>query len=265
MIDSHCHLDFKKFDRDRGAVIATAEKAGLVAIINPGVDLKTSRAAVALAAKHPIVYAAVGVHPHDAKTVTRQTTAKLRKLAAHPQVVAIGEIGLDYYRDLSPRDVQRRAFAEQLELAAELDLPVIIHNREATEDTFAALENWVSDGGRRRGVLHSYSAGTGWLERALELGFSISISGPVTFPKATALQQVAQTVPLERLLIETDAPFLTPLPYRGRRNQPAYVQYVAKKIANLRGLPPTELGRQTTRNACKLFGLLPSQHQRRGS
>jgi len=254
LVDSHCHLDFNRFDKDREAVIAAAEKAGLVAIINPGVSLETSRAAVTLAEKYPLVYAAVGVHPHDAKTFTPQTAAELRKLARRPKVVAIGEIGLDYYRNLSPHDIQRQAFTAQLELAAELNLPVIIHNREATEDTFAILQDWTA-GARRnqRGVLHSYSAGPEWLEPTLELGFSIGISGPVTFPQARRLQRVAQTVPLERLLVETDAPFLTPSPHRGRRNQPAYVRYVAEKIAELRGIPLQQLGEQTTQNVFELF------------
>jgi TatD DNase family protein len=252
LVDSHCHLDFVEGDIDR--VVASARQAGLVAIINPGTSLKTSRAAVALAEKHPLVYAAVGVHPHDASVFDGETAAALRELAAHPKVVAIGEIGLDYYRNLSPHDAQQRAFEAQLELAAELGLPVIIHNRDATEDAFARLRDWVARANGRRGVLHSYSAGPEWLEQATQLGFFIGISGPVTYPKAKQLQQVAREVPLDRLLVETDAPFLTPAPFRGRRNQPAYVQYVAEKIAALRDVPVEQIGRQTTRNVIRLFG-----------
>ena len=252
LVDSHCHLDFKKFDRDRPAVVAAAEEAGVVAIINPGVSLATSRAAVALAEEYPLVYAAVGVHPHDAKDVSGRTIGDLRQLAGHPKVVAIGEIGLDYYRDRSPRSDQRRAFAAQLELAAELSLPVIVHNREAAEDTFAALESWVAGGDDRRGVLHSYSAGVQWLEKTLELGFYLGISGPVTFPQAYALHRVARKVPLDRLIIETDAPFLTPVPFRGQRNQPAFVKYVAQKITDLR---KKAVGEQTTRNVFELFSI----------
>jgi TatD DNase family protein len=235
-------------------VVAAARQAGVVAIINPGTSLDTSRAALALAERYPMVYAAVGVHPHDAKKFTRQTATALRELAAHPKVVAIGEIGLDYYRNYSPHDAQRRAFAAQLDLAAELDLPVIIHNREAAQDTFAALDGWATGNPGRRGVLHSYSAGSEWLEKTLELGFSIGISGPVTFPQARKLQQVVREVPPDRFLVETDAPFLTPVPYRGRRNQPAYVRYVAEKIAALRGLPLQQIAEQTTQSVLHSFG-----------
>lgn len=253
MIDSHCHLDFEKFDHDRQAVIASAEETGLVAIINPGVDLKSSRAAVALAEEYSMVYAAVGFHPHDAKFFDTGAIEALRGLAAHPKVVAIGEIGLDYYRNYSPHDVQRRVFSAQLDLAAEMELPVIIHNREASADVFAALADWAAGDPKRRGVLHSYSAGPEWLERILGLGFSIGLSGPVTFAKARSLHRVAQTVPLDRLLIETDAPFLAPEPFRGLRNQPAYVRYVAEKIASLRGISVQQLCEQTMQNAVELF------------
>lgn len=255
LADSHCHLDFNRFEDDRAAVIAAAERAGLVAIVNPGTSVETSRAAVTLAETCPMVYAAVGIHPHDAKTFTRSTAAELRQLASHPKVIAIGEIGLDYFRDYSPRDAQRRAFAAQLELAGELGLPVIIHNRDATEETVAILEDWVQGGIDRRGVLHSYSAGTAWLEQVLELGFYIGISGPVTFAKATTLHRVVQQTPLERLLVETDAPFLTPEPYRGRRNEPAFVQYVARKVAALKGLPLEQVAEQTTRNLGRLANM----------
>jgi TatD DNase family protein len=240
-------------DHDR--VIAAAQTAGLVAIINPGTSLKSSRAAVALAEKYPMVYAAVGIHPHDAKNYHRGTTTALRELASHPKVVAIGETGLDFYRNYSPHDDQRRAFRAQLELAAELELPVIIHNRDASEETLAILKEWSGSGNGRRGVLHSYSAGLERLGEVIELGFTIGISGPVTFPKARRLQQVAQQVPLNRLLVETDAPFLTPEPFRGRRNRPAYVQYVAEKIANLRGIGFREVSEQTSWNVQELFAL----------
>jgi TatD DNase family protein len=252
LVDSHCHLDLIEGNTD--GLIASARRAGLIAIINPGTSLKTSQAAVALAERHAMVYAAVGIHPHDARTFDHKTTAALYELAAHPKVVAIGEIGLDYYRDYSPRDAQQRAFQAQLELAAELGLPVIVHSRDATEDTFARLRDWSSGRNGRQGVLHSYSGGHEWLEQALLLGFFIGISGPVTYPKARQLQQIAQEVPLDRLLVETDAPFLTPVPFRGQPNQPAYVRYVAEKIAALRHVPLEQLGRQTTQNVIRLFG-----------
>jgi TatD DNase family protein len=201
------------------------------------------------------------VHPHDAKRVTPRVLDELRALARHRKVVAVGEIGLDYYRDLSPRPVQRRAFADQLALAAELELPVVVHSREAHDDVIAALRGWVSSlpgGGTERGVgvLHSYSAGPGRLEEVLGLGFCVGISGPVTFPKANALRAAAAAVPLERLLVETDCPYLTPKPYRGRRNQPAYVRYVVEAVARARGASVEAVAQATTENARCLFGIL---------
>jgi TatD DNase family protein len=250
LVDSHAHLDFSQFDDDREKVIQRAREARLVAILNVGTDLASSRAAVALAQKYDFVYAAVGVHPHDAKTVTSTVLDKLRTLARHPTVVAVGEIGLDYYRDLSPRPVQRRAFADQLALATELALPVVLHSRQAHGDVLAALRGW--DG---TGVLHSYSAGPERLDQVLELGFSIGISGPVTFPKADSLRAVAAQVSLDRLLVETDCPYLTPVPHRGRRNEPAYVQHVVEAVARARGLPVQVVAQATVDNARRLFGM----------
>lgn len=249
IIDSHAHLDFPPFDPDREAVIARARVAGMVAILNVGADLESSRASVALARQYDFIYAAVGIHPHDAETMTPAVLEELRHLARCPKVVAIGEIGLDYYRDLSPRPVQRQAFADQLALAAEVGLPVIIHCRDAWADTLAILRGWSG-----RGVLHSYSGGPERLEEVLALGFSVGISGPVTFPNAHRLRAVVATVPLDRLLVETDCPYLTPEPYRGRRNEPAYVWYVAGAIARARGMTAEEVAQITTENARRLFG-----------
>lgn len=251
LIDSHAHLDFRQFNHDRDAVIEQAREAGLIAIVNIGTSLSSSRTTVALAEQHDFIYATVGVHPHDAKTITPAALDELRELARHPKVVAMGEIGLDYYRDLSPRPVQRRAFADQLALAAELGLPVVIHSREAHDDVIAGLREWEGTG-----VLHSYSAGPERLDEVLALGFSIGISGPVTFPKASALRAVAATVPLERLLVETDCPFLTPKPYRGRRNQSAYVRYVVEAIAGARKMPIEAVAQATVDNARRLFNIL---------
>jgi TatD DNase family protein len=253
VIDSHAHLDFPQFDSDREVVIQRAREAGLVAILNVGADLASSQAAVALAEQYDFVYAAVGVHPHDAKTVTPAVLDELRALARHPKVVAIGEIGLDYYRDLSPRPVQRQAFADQLALAAELALPVVVHDREAHDDVLATLRGWQGSG-----VIHSYSAGPERLDEVLGLGFSISISGPVTFRRAHRLRSVAAAAPLERLLVETDCPYLTPVPYRGRRNEPAYVRYVAQAVAHARGIAEDVLAQATADNARRLFGVLES-------
>ncbi len=265
LTDSHAHLDFPQFSRDRAAVIGRARQAGVVAILNVGTDLASSRAAVALTHEHDFIYAAVGVHPHDAKTVTPALLDELRELARQPKVVAIGEIGLDYYRDLSPRPAQRWAFEQQLALAAERGLPVVVHSREAHDDVLAVLHEWV--GGwklevgepgaeeQRVGVLHSYSAGPERLEEVLALGFSIGISGPVTFANAGRLRAVAAAVPLERLLVETDCPYLTPEPHRGRRNEPAYVRYVAEAVARTRAAAPETIAQATTVNAARLFGI----------
>ena len=251
LIDSHTHLDFPQFDTDREAVIARAREAGLAAILNVGADLPSSRAAVALAEQYDFIYAAVGVHPHDARTVTPAVLDELRALARHPKVVAVGEIGLDYYRDLSPRPVQRQVFADQLALATELALPVVIHSREAYDDVLAALRGW-----QGAGVIHSYSAGLERLEEVLALGFFASISGPVTFRRAHRLRAVAAAVPLERLLVETDCPYLTPVPYRGRRNEPAYVRYVAEAVARARGMSDEALVRVIADNARRLFDMV---------
>jgi len=261
LVDSHAHLDFPQFDADRDVVIERAREAGVIAIVNVGTSLASSRAAVALAERHDFIYATVGVHPHDAKMVTPEVLAELRVLARHPRVVAIGEIGLDYYRDLSPRPVQRKVFADQLALAAELELPAVVHSREAHDDVMAILREWVDSlpGGEMEGgngVLHSYSAGPGRLDEMLELGFSIGISGPVTFPKANALRAVAAAAPLERLLVETDCPYLTPAPHRGRRNEPAYVRYVVEAVARARGTSVETVARATGDNGRRLVGIL---------
>jgi TatD DNase family protein len=250
LIDSHAHLDFHQFDGDREAAIARAQEAGLVAIVNAGTSLESSRAAVALADRIDFIYATVGIHPHDAKTANRAALTELRALAQHPKVVAVGEIGLDYYRDRSPRPTQRQAFADQLALATELDLPVVIHSRDAHDDVLDTLHDW-----NGIGVMHSYAAGPERLEEVLAMGFYISISGPVTFKNAGQLQDVAAKVPLDRLLIETDCPYLTPEPHRGKRNEPAYVHYVAQTIARIRNVTPRKIGLATTDNARRLFGI----------
>ena len=260
LIDSHAHLDFHQFDGDRETVIARAREAELVAIVNAGASLESSRAAVALADQVDFIYATVGIHPHDAgdlrsHAANRAALAELRALAQHPKVVAVGEIGLDYYdeaglRDLPPRPVQRRAFVDQLALAAELELPVVIHSRDAHDDVLDILHDW-----NGIGVMHSYAAGSERLEEGLEMGFYISISGPVTFKNAGRLRDVAAKVSLDRLLAETDCPYLTPEPHRGKRNEPAYVHYVAQTIAHIRNVTPRKIGLATTDNARRLFGI----------
>jgi TatD DNase family protein len=250
LIDSHAHLDFRQFNRDREAVIRRAREVGLVAIVNIGTSLASSRASVALAQRYDFIYAAVGIHPHDAKTVDRAALDALRELARHPKVVAIGETGLDYYRDLSPRPVQRRAFQDQLDLAAELGLPVVVHSRDAHDDVLAALKAWEGTG-----VLHTYAAGPERLDEVMAMGFTIGLSGPVTYARAKGLREVARRVPLDRLLVETDCPYLTPEPHRGGRNEPAYVKLVAAQVAQARGVSPEHVASITTENTRRLFGL----------
>jgi len=260
LTDTHCHLDFDRFDADREQVIARAKKQGLTHILVPGIDLASSRAAVALADEFEMVYAAVGVHPNSGTTWEADTRQQLADLAGHPKVVAIGEIGLDYYRDWTPKPLQRKVFREQLALAAELGKPVIIHNREAFEDVVPMLTDWqeeLAESGDQLaeipGVLHSYSGNIMQAESVLTSGYYLGFTGPVTFKNALDTQEVAQKIPLDKMLIETDAPYLTPHPFRGKRNEPAHVYYVAEKIASLRGKSPDEIGKITSRNAKKLF------------
>jgi TatD DNase family protein len=267
MIDSHCHLDFPQFDDDQEEVLARAIKAGVTAIIDPGTDLESSRRAVALAEQYQAVYAAVGVHPHDASTLNQEVLAELRELASHPKVVAIGEIGLDYYRDLSPRVQQRAAFNAQLALAADLDRPVIIHQRQSAADVMAALRDWGA-GGHPGCVLHAFSGDEAMAGEAVALSFFIGVGGPLTFPQrggtgknARRLPEIVAELPLRCLVVETDAPFLTPHPYRGKRNEPAYVVLVAERLAQLRSArgprEPSfeELSRHLSDNTCRLFRL----------
>jgi len=254
LVDTHCHLDFPQFDADRAAVWERAGAAGVIVLIDPGTDLPSSRRAISLAEQHQGIYAAVGVHPHDAASLDEPALAELRRLAAHPKVVAIGEIGLDYARDLSPRDRQRAAFEAQLGLAAELSLPVIVHQREAAADVLAALRGWAGQP-EPGGVLHAFSGDLDMARQAVDWGFYIGIAGPLTFTNARQLPEIAGWAPAGRLLLETDAPYLTPHPHRGQRNEPAYLRLTAQRLAELRRISPDELARQVTDNARRLFRL----------
>ena len=253
LIDTHTHLDDPRYNDDRETMIHRARQAGVEAMVTIGCDLETSRAAVALAGQHPFVYASVGVHPHEVKHIDHGWYEEFRRLAESRKVVAYGEIGLDYYYKHSPPDVQRDRFREQIRLARELRLPVIIHTREAQEDTIAILrEEGASDVG---GVLHCFS-GDAWLAKdALDLGFYLSFSGILTFQNAAMLREIARNTPLDRLLIETDCPYLTPVPHRGRRNEPSYVTHVAAQLAALHapGLSLEQIAHVTTENARRLF------------
>ncbi len=252
LIDSHTHLDDLRYDTDRDNVLQRAQTAGIEAIVTIGCDLATSQAAVALAHAHPNIFATIGVHPHEAKEIGEGWYESFRSLAQHPKVVAYGEIGLDYHYDHSPREIQRQRFREQIHLARELALPLVIHTREAQEDTMMILrEEGAVDVG---GVFHCFS-GDMWLAKdALDLGFYLSFSGVLTFKNATMLRDIAKTVPLDRLMVETDCPYLAPVPYRGKRNEPAYVQYVAETLAEIRGNGSVEsVARATVENTKRVF------------
>jgi TatD DNase family protein len=249
LIDSHAHLDDRAFAKDRAAVIARCFEAS-IGVITIGADLRSSREAVRLAERHRGIWATVGVHPHDAKTLTADVLAELAALAGG--AVGIGEVGLDYYRDLSPRDAQRRAFAEQLALARRLDLPIAIHDRASTGDLLAILREGSPT---HRGVVHSFLGDRALAETFLDLGLHLGIGGPITFPKNRALREAVRAIPLDRILLETDSPYLTPVPYRGRRNEPVYVRYVGEVVGEIKGLPPGEVASETRENAERLFAL----------
>jgi len=253
LIDSHAHLDLPEFDPDRDAVIERARAAGLVAIITIGIGLKECRQALHLAQLFPFIYVALGIHPHNARQLDRHALDFIEKNARHDKVVAIGEIGLDFYRNRAPREEQIKSFRSQLQLAQALKLPVVIHDREAHRETMQMLQEERS--GEYGGVLHCFSGDTAMARTCIDLGFFISIPGTVTFKNATRLHEVVRAVPLEHLLIETDCPFLTPVPFRGKRNEPSYVRYVAAAIAALKNIPFETVASTTTANAVRLFGL----------
>jgi TatD DNase family protein len=255
LIDSHCHIDDARYDSDRDEMLQRAREAAVGHFITIGCDLESSRAAVALAEKHPEIWATIGVHPHEVKRIETDWFDELRALAKSKQVVAYGEIGLDYHYDHSPRNVQRARFREQVQLARELHLPIVIHTREAQDDTITILKEEKAQ--ELGGVFHCFS-GDAWLAKdALDLGFYLSFSGVVTFQNATMLRQIIKTVPLERILVETDSPYLTPVPHRGKRNEPAYVRHVAEKIAEIKDVSLSEVEEETTKNTKRLFQIQP--------
>jgi len=243
LIDTHCHLDARVFDADREACIGRARAAGVerLVAIGTGDGPPDLEAGIRLAERHPFISATVGVHPHDAAKATDQTWAELAALTAHPKVVAVGEIGLDYHYNFSPPETQRAVFVRQLELAREARLPVVIHTREAWRDTVELIRrHWVPGPG---GVFHCFSGGPREAEEALELGFYVSFSGIVTFPKAEEIREASRLVPEDRLLVETDAPYLAPAPYRGKRNEPAYIVETVRMLARVRGVEPESVAR----------------------
>jgi len=260
LTDTHCHLDFSAFDEDRAQVLARSREQGVVRILNPGTDVESSRDAVELSLREDCVYAGVGIHPTSALTWNGDSERQLRELAATPKVVAMGEIGLDYYWKDTPREVQINVLQSQLRLATEYELPVVLHCREAMEDMLAIVEEWMRDLGDRNvslckapGVFHAYSGTLKQAEKIAALNFYIGITGVITYPKADGLRQVAQAMPLDVFLIETDAPYLTAQPKRGKRNEPAYVRMTAEKIAEIRQQSLEEVAETTRHNAGKLF------------
>jgi TatD DNase family protein len=252
--DSHAHLTLEHFDPDRDEVIARARQAGIVRLVTVSSYVGDAEACADLAALHDFIHFSAGIHPHDAKSFTSEIALGIRRAAERPKAVAIGEIGLDYHYDFSPREAQRRVFREQIALARDLKLPIVVHTREAWDDTFEILrEERAQEIG---GVFHCFSGGKEEARRGLDLGFFLSFAGPVTFKNAPSLVEAAIYAPLERILCETDSPFLTPHPFRGRRNEPARVVLVAGRIAALKGLAPEAVGEATTHNLDKVLRLV---------
>ncbi|WP_427337722.1 TatD family hydrolase [Caloranaerobacter sp. DY30410] len=253
LIDSHAHLDDKRFDKDRDKIIKNLKDNDVSIVINPGADLASSVKAVALAEEYENIYAAVGIHPHDAKTMDEDTIEVLKSLLKKDKVIAVGEIGLDYHYDFSPRDIQKKWFREQIKLAKEFNLPIIVHDREAHKDVYDILKE--EQDGTLRGVLHCFSGSVEMAKEYIKMGFYISFAGPVTFKNAKTPKEVVKAIDINRILIETDSPYLTPHPHRGKRNEPLYVRYVAAMIAELKGMTIEEVARITAENTKRLFNI----------
>jgi len=252
LVDTHAHLQWASFDKDREKVVDRARKVNVKHIVNIGFNLEGSRKAIELAKKHQGLYATIGIHPHNASQLNEAVLDKLTKLSENPKVVAIGETGLDYYRNLSPRDAQKKAFEAQLLLAKKLELPVAIHDREAHADTLKLLSKFKD---KIKGVMHCFSGSKEMAEQYVKFGFYISFAGPVTFPNSHRLQKIAKEIDLDKILLETDSPWLAPQNMRGKRNEPAFLPYIAEKTANLRGISVDALAEATTENAKEIFQL----------
>ena len=253
LFDTHAHLHFPEFAGDLDAVLERARVAGVRRILTIGTDVPTSRAAAALAVREPDVWAAVGIHPHEAADADEAALAEIERLASGPRVVAIGETGLDFFRNLAPREAQERALRSQLALARRTRKPVLIHCRDAHEETLSILG--AADVSEHGGIMHCFSGDVGIARRCLDLGLLLSLAGPVTYPKPGALPEVAKFVPADRLVVETDCPFLPPQPYRGKRNEPAYLAITAARVAELRGEPLADLAARMSENARSLLRL----------
>lgn len=252
MIDSHCHLDSREYTGQVDSFVAQAKSAGVNTLVSIGADLDSSERAVAIAEKFDSVYATVGVHPHDAKTLNDSVIKRLRELTKNKKVVAIGEIGLDYYRDLSPRPIQKEAFHKQLALAVELAMPIVIHTRESFADTVTIVREYASR--LRGGVFHCFPGTPDEAQQVFDLGFVISVGGVITYNNSQ-MAKTAAAVPLDKIMLETDSPYLTPVPHRGKTNQPAYVTFVRDKLAELRGISSEEVERVTDKTTRKVYRL----------
>ena len=252
--DSHCHYDDPKFDADRDTLLPAVYESGIKAIINCATDFKTMKSTLALMKKYPFVYGAMGYHPHEVKELEYDDLDRIYNYAtSHPKVVAIGEIGLDYHYDFSPRDMQQEFFQEQCELALELELPVIVHSREAAQDTMEIVRTYAK--ADLTGVIHAYSGNLEMAREYVDMGFYLGIGGMVTFPDVKKILRTVKEIPLERLLLETDCPYLAPVPNRGKRNDSRNIPYVAAKIAELKGISVEEVAKATTENMERLFGI----------
>ena len=249
IFDAHAHYDDKWFDEDRSALLSSMPENGVSYIVNAAVDIATAKTAIGYAERYPHMYACAGIHPENLEGLADDYLEQLTKLLEHPRVVALGEIGLDYHWDI-PRDIQNRVFEEQLRLARELDVPVVIHDREAHGDVMELVRRY-----KPKGLMHCYSGSTEMLKEVMRLGMSISLGGTVTFKNARVPVEVAEAVPLDRLLLETDAPYLSPVPNRGKRNDSRNIAYTAQRIAELRGMDAQELIDITTENAKRLYGI----------
>ena len=253
LIDSHAHLDLPEFARDLDEVIRRAKESGVEYLFTVGTEERDWKRAIEIAHSHPSIYAVLGVHPHHAKEIDDRTYPVLKELCRSEKVKACGEIGLDFYRDLSPRDLQLRRFREQIALAKELDLPIVVHDRDAHRETLEVLKSEKAE--ECGGILHCFSGDFEMAMQCIEMGFYISIPGTVTFKNAEKLQEVVKRLPLESLLVETDAPFLAPVPFRGKRNEPSHIRYTAQKVADLKGVSFETIAEVTTKNARRVYRL----------
>lgn len=247
--ESHAHYDDERFDEDRDTLLASFPAEGIETVVNASSDIKSSKASIALSEKYPFFYAAVGVHPHEVENITEADIDELRELSKHPKVVAIGEIGLDYYYDLSPRNLQRHWFKRQLELADKLKMPVIIHSRDAAQECFDIIKN----SNVRNGVIHCYSGSAEMAEEYIKMGFYIGVGGSLTFKNNKKGVETVERIPIEKILIETDSPYLAPVPYRGKRNDSRLLKYVVERISQIKNIPENDICNITKNNAQNLF------------